>query len=53
MVGTGPGRPQGLSLNMAVSKKFDFVVSAWASDRNHNGITHASKVELDSAILEP
>jgi hypothetical protein len=47
------GRPQHLNFDMAISEKFDFVVSARASNGNHNGIAHAFKVELDSCILEP
>jgi hypothetical protein len=48
----GAGRAQHLNLDMAVSEKLDFVVCAWASDGNHNGITHAFEIEQDSGILE-
>jgi hypothetical protein len=47
------GRPKGLHFNMAVCEEFDFVVSAWASESHHDGVTVALKVELNSTIPQP
>jgi len=47
------GRPKGLHFNMAVCEEFEFVVSAWASESHHDGVTVALKVELNSTIPQP